>query len=537
MLQREPKLPVKQLLILSICRFAEPVVYTSALPYLPEMMESVGVRKNEVAKWVGMSSAVVAGCQCIMAVPWGTFSDRVGRKYTILFGLTSTMVFSLMFGFSKSLTTLLVARAFLGLMNGNVGIIRTMVAELVPEKELQPRAFSIMPLVWTIGSIFGPAFGGALANPAVKHPDIFGHWEIFRKYPFALPNILSAFLFILGITTGFLFLEETLQSRRHKRDYGLVLGQLLTQSCSSRREKSHRYVGYDEDIIEGTRLLSEHSSDTEDYAAITNGGRTKKVRPLSKGDIRKSKTIFTTQSCLVLIAYGMMALHSMGFDSLFPVFLHHPQQDMVDNPDVKLPFKFTSGFGLDSQTIGMLYTLIGIIGMFVQFLFFPVAAQRYGVLRCFQTVAILFPVVYVVTPFVVLVPQSIRTVAVFLLLMSKLVLIIFSFPCSTILLTNTASSLKILGTLNGVGVSVSAIGRAAGPAIVGEAFTEGVKLGYVIIPWWILTVLAVVSAVPAFFIIESDGFAPDDDEDEDEYEYEYEDEVEDVLEVHENRDN
>lgn len=163
----------------------------------------------------------------------------------------------------------------------------------------------------------------------------------------------------------------------------------------------------------------------------------------------------------------------------------------------------------------MLYTLIGIIGMFVQFLCFPTAAHRYGVLRCFQVVAVLFPVVYMVTPFVVLVPQSIRTAAVFLLLIAKLVLIIFSFPCCTILLTNTASSLKILGTLNGVGVSVSAIGRAAGPAIVGEAFTESIKLGYVIIPWWILTVLSIAAAVPAFYILESDGFSPDD-EDEDE---------------------
>jgi MFS family permease len=171
------------------------------------MMERVGVRENEVAKWVGVSSAVIASCQCIMGVPWGNFSDRFGRKPSILLSLIFTMIFSLMFGFSRSLTTLLVARAFLGLMNGNVGIIRTMVAEMVPERELQPRAFSIMPLVWTIGSIFGPAFGGALADPAVKHPAIFGKSEFFRKYPFALPNMLASLLFIVGIATGFLFLE------------------------------------------------------------------------------------------------------------------------------------------------------------------------------------------------------------------------------------------------------------------------------------------------------------------------------------------
>lgn len=171
------------------------------------MIESVGVPKNEVAKWVGITSAVVAGCQCLMGVPWGRASDYFGRKPVILLGLTFTMIFSVMFGFSHSLVTLILARAFLGLMNGNVGIIRTMVAEMVPEKELQPRAFSVMPLVWTIGSIFGPAFGGTLANPAKKHPKIFGNCEFLKKNPFALPNLAAAVLFVIGITTGVLFLH------------------------------------------------------------------------------------------------------------------------------------------------------------------------------------------------------------------------------------------------------------------------------------------------------------------------------------------
>lgn len=171
------------------------------------MIEYVGVPKNEVAKWVGVTSAVTAVCQAVMAVSWGTASDYAGRKYIILLGLTCTMFFSVMFGMSQTLAMLVISRAFLGLMNGNVGIIRTMVAEMVPEKELQPRAFSIMPLVWTIGSIFGPAFGGALARPAEKHPELFGNSEFLKKYPFVLPNLAAAALFIVGITVGFLFLH------------------------------------------------------------------------------------------------------------------------------------------------------------------------------------------------------------------------------------------------------------------------------------------------------------------------------------------
>jgi hypothetical protein len=175
---------------------------------------------------------------------------------------------------------------------------------------------------------------------------------------------------------------------------------------------------------------------------------------------------------------------------------------------------------VDAQTTGFLYTLIGIIGMFVQFLIFPVAARRYGVLYCYKVVASLFPIIYAITPFTVLVPERIRMATVFVLMVSKLILVIFCFPCCTILLTNSAASLEVLGTLNGVGVSVSAVGRAAGPALVGQAFTVGVKHGYGIVPWWILMVVTVLGAVPVFHIIETDGFAGnqpvDDDDDDDE---------------------
>ncbi|KAA8574714.1 hypothetical protein EYC84_003964 [Monilinia fructicola] len=52
------KLPVAQLIILAICRFAEPVALTSVFPYLPEMIESFGVEKKDVAQWAGITSAV-----------------------------------------------------------------------------------------------------------------------------------------------------------------------------------------------------------------------------------------------------------------------------------------------------------------------------------------------------------------------------------------------------------------------------------------------------------------------------------------------
>jgi len=210
--------------------------------------------------------------------------------------------------------------------------------------------------------------------------------------------------------------------------------------------------------------------------------------------------------------------------------MHYPPQtNRASNPHVKLPLKFIGGFGIDvsfrtttfehswqrllttiifqSDRIGLLFTFYGICGMFIQFLVFPPAARYFGVLNCLKAVTMTFPVVYVVTPFTALLPNQLaQQIGMFAIMLMKCWAAIFAFPCSTILLTNSASSLRILGTLNGVSTSISALGRAAGPAIGGLTFSYGVVKGYVILPWWTLAAFAVLGAIPVWWLVEMEGF-------------------------------
>jgi MFS family permease len=114
-----PKLPVKQLAILAVARFAEPLGLTSVFPYLPEMISSFGVEKNEVARWAGITGAVFSISQSATAVIWGRASDMFGRKPIILIGLANTMVCFLIWGMSTSLPMAIASRAVMGSMNGN----------------------------------------------------------------------------------------------------------------------------------------------------------------------------------------------------------------------------------------------------------------------------------------------------------------------------------------------------------------------------------------------------------------------------------
>jgi MFS family permease len=171
------------------------------------MIRSFGIEQNEVAKWAGITSAVFSSAQALTAVLWGKASDYYGRKPTLIAGLLCSMVCFVIWGMSTSLTMAIFARAIQGGGNGNVGIIRTMVAEMVPQKELQPRAFSVMPLVWSLGSVVGPSFGGMLAEPAVKFPNLFGKIKFFKQFPFALPNLVAMVFFLVSTSCAFLFLR------------------------------------------------------------------------------------------------------------------------------------------------------------------------------------------------------------------------------------------------------------------------------------------------------------------------------------------
>jgi Major Facilitator Superfamily len=445
----------------------------------------------------------------------------------IMLALFLTMITGVLFGFSKSLAWAMAARGAQGLCNGNVGIIRTAVAELVPERELQPRAFSIMPLVWTIGSIFGPAFGGSLVHPVERFPALFKHSRLFADYPFALPNILISSLFCIGIFSGILFLQETLADKKSKKDYGLILGELLTGSC--RKRKPNRWRA-DIDDAATPFLRSTTSSEMS-----TPTGK-KPSQPLPRQRTGWAQ-VFTRQSNINLAVYTFLAMHSVAYDQLLPIFMHHPVQSIQD-PSVHLPLKFAGGFGIGSGRIGVLFMVYGIYGMVIQFAVFPVLARKYGVLNCLKGCAIVFPMVYIAQPFTALLPTSdLRQGVALALMLVKGFCSIFSFPCSTILLTNSASSLKILGTLNGVATSISAIGRAAGPAMAGALFTSGVDLGYVIISFWFLACIAVVAAVPMWWLVEMEGFsasgsAEDADEESEEESEEEEDAKATSSEVH-----
>ena len=455
----------------------------SVYPYLPEMIESFGVATTDIAKWTGILASVFSVSQCLTGVPWGQASDKYGRKPVILIAMTCAMLSSLLFGFSTNLKWAIVARAFSGASNGNVGILRTTVAEMVPQKVLQPKAFAVLPLIWTMGSIIGPVIGGMLASPATNLPELFGNSKFFKTYPFALPNLVAGVLFTFGMLVGILFLKESLETKQHRRDYGRMVGDWLIRRCSGKRKELRP---------------------ADDFESMLPSGKAKaKERPPTYAEL------FQHQTKLTLLSYFILAIHGIAHDQLLPVMMHLP----TNNDPVHLPHKFSKGLGLESGRIGVLFMLYGVIGVIGQFLIFPVVTTRYGALACMRACTFALPIVYLVTPYIVLLSTPLtQQGGVLVIMFFKSMCNVFAYPCITILLTNSARSLKVLGTLNGVATSLAAVGRSIGPLASGRLFTWGVESGYLVAAFWLLAVSAIPGHIVTWWLEEGKGFGGDEDE-------------------------
>ena len=297
----------------ALCRICEPIAFMSIFPYAYRMIETFDLTRDEtrISMYAGMLITAFAFAEFSTGVVWGRISDRIGRKPVLLLGLCGTALSMVSFGFARSLPSAILARALGGLLNGNVGVLQTTVAELVTSKEQQPRAFSIMPFVWCIGSIIGPAMGGALAMPCEAYPWLFPRDSLFDRYPFLLPNLVCVGILLLGITNGFLFLEETHPELQHRRNLGHELGdflstKLMTKMGRSTGAKHASFSASSKLSLDGVPPPGYRSTEASPLLHPKTNATSLETGCAEKPSRALTKT-FNKQIMLIIGAYGILA--------------------------------------------------------------------------------------------------------------------------------------------------------------------------------------------------------------------------------------
>lgn len=168
----------------------------------------------------------------------------------------------------------------------------------------------------------------------------------------------------------------------------------------------------------------------------------------------------------------------------------------------KLPFQFSGGFALPTKVIGFILSAQGFIQMFATLFVFPYVNRKIGSLATFRFVIFSYPILYLLVPYLTLVPTAMRMPCIYFVLVWKVTAQALSYPSLAIMLANATPSKKVLGTLNGVAASSASLCRAFGPTLSGLVQSLGLSVGALGLPWWANSLVAGIGAVLSLQMVE-----------------------------------
>ncbi|KLO14164.1 MFS general substrate transporter [Schizopora paradoxa] len=457
-------LPKGQLATLCALRLADPIAFTQIFPYVNEMMENFGVATNpsQTGFYSGLVESVFAFSQLISIYQWANVSDRIGRRPVVLIGTIGIAFTTILFGFSRTLATVLFSRALAGLFSGNVAVMHSVLGELTDSTN-QAIAYPLYGLCWPLGVIVGPLIGGTFSNAAQKYPELFGN-ALFETFPYLLPCLVVASFIAISVVVGFFCLSETLPPKARPslpRDYSISYG------------------------------LSEHNDHLLSPEPTPNAGSLWSL-PILRA---------------VCISGFALSFVGTAFDVVFVLFCYSPIA--------------TGGLSFSVSQIGYALAVAGISSAALQLLFMPILLRHFNCSRLYKFCMSIWPLTFVLLPILNGIAKlgydedhnfmdSDTAVAVWIgigivLALSRIACLAFSL--NLILVKEHAPGPSSLGTANGLSQFAQCLARAIAPAFVSSLFATSVDYKICGGHFWMVLMLfiSVFSCLHALTVPEDTG--------------------------------
>lgn len=545
---RQTPLPVRQLLLLALLSLAEQTALNSISPYLPSMVSSMpGVPPGQIGLYVGVLASAFALAQLSTNLLWGWASDLVGRKPVLLAGTALLAACFAAFGLCRRYWHVVVVHVAMGLLNGNAACVPTVLGE-VTDRSNQAKAFTYLPVIYSLGGITGPALGGLVVGR------VFG-----PEHPYLAPNLLASAVLAISVVVLAICFRETLDQTGVgpwkplwvRRLTSWLRPSLNRNSWSSRWPQGH--ADHRRPLLSPPSPTSSAGDDDEarrchvdddDEARQNHDDDQARQNHVDDDELDKSasgspkrvwRDVFNRTTITLLATYLVFQLSNISFNSLYPIFASAPPP---------------TGRQLGPGNIGVSLSLAGLATILFQaFLYRPLQAGV-GNLGTYRFALLGIAVSMVLMPWVGYLdddpPLGIATGRVWLYLELGLVLVLKNIcavgglssvmllvrPLSTALsrqvrlltripqITNSAPSHASLGTLNGVAQTLSALGRSFGPFVSGGLFTMSINVrpkGEAL-AWSAFGGLALVGWVGSIFIRGAGLESEDSEDSHDDYE-------------------
>lgn len=420
-------LPWRQLSIILFLQLTEPLTSQVISPFTPQLIRDIGIThgdESQVGFYVGLMQSLFFLTEACTVLHWSRFSDHIGRKPVILIGLLGLSMSMFAFGLSKTFWGLVLSRSLNGALNGNIGVMKSMVAEVTDASNIA-LAYSYTPISWSAGCTIGPMIGGSLSHPAKQLPRLFGSSEFLKEYPYFLPCAIPATFSLIAWFVAYFFLQETLPHP----------------------EPVSEYLGF-----RRRSAPSDNSATTSDTTQSHSS-----PPPL--------RTLLTKPVLISAGNYATLSLMDIAFRCIQPVWLSTPVS--------------SGGLGFSTARIGAILSVTGVLGGVFQVGFFARIHNYCGSKRTFLAgVGAGFPLMLslpVANHFARVDGEvSGRVWAVLCFQVAMLMVTGLSYG-SVFIFISTAGPRSSLGAVNGLSQMTVSVVRAIGPAIANSMFSLSMK--------------------------------------------------------------
>ncbi|KAM6504144.1 Major facilitator superfamily domain containing protein [Amanita muscaria] len=408
-------LPTWQLAIVLLILLCEPFAGNSIFPYINQAKLGItGGDKRKVGYYAGLIESLFYVTEAMTTLQWGRISDRVGRKPILLIGLVGNALSMLCFGLSRTFWMLVISRCLCGLLNGNIGVLKSVIGELTDSTN-RADGFAYISVVWSVGATIAPVIGGSLSHPHERFPIVFTS-KYWREFPYFLPSFaIATFSFVCLLITLLLFNEAS--------NSPCLIQTPPCQNCT--HHKQH--------------ISAPFSGDD-------------KPLPIHK--------LFTYPVVLSVCNYFCISLMDIAFFSLLPLFMSMPVE--------------LGGLGCSPATIGYVLGALGAYIGIVQIALFPKLVRRFGERRIFIMSVLTITINSLLLP---VISGNIRKNGVtwmicclFAFALSLRAVTIMSYGCIFVYVNTSSPNKSSLGATNGIAQTVVSVARAIGPGLATSLF-------------------------------------------------------------------
>ncbi|KAA0158423.1 hypothetical protein FNF28_06217 [Cafeteria roenbergensis] len=491
--------------VLCLINFNESVATNVIWPFLPFAIVSWGVAPADTGTFAGIFASCFFVSQLLTAGGWGMFADARGRKPTLILGLVGSAMAMSALGFAGSFPVAVACRALAGLTNGNIGVTKVMVHEMVSKRD-QAQAMALLSFNWGMGSIVGPIAGGFLTATSLEQAAGFSV-PFLDQFPYAMPCFFSALISVLGIVVGACMLPESPEWLRQQS-----LGQAAPPSscwatcgwpsklldalrCACVARRGYHHVPAEEPAEAAFPSAAAGTGATPSAAEASSGGAGSEASPPDElGDGISVRPERALQGCLARAAsrlapapdsplrdsvllrcfglYATLALAAILIDELLPVIGKMRRE--------------AGGLGMSEAEIAELLIIQGVSLVVFQLLIFHRLVARFGEGRVFKWGSVCALVALSTLPVSIWLGNSSGPAGRWVFVGGALALKTLGMGCCfslTFVFINSAAKGRRLGAVNGISQSAASAVRVVGPALGGILLSVSLRSSVV----WIHT--------------------------------------------------